>query len=39
VAHRLAKEAIARMNRPDIVPVDETVDDKRTISLGGTDSN
>ena len=37
VAHRLAKEAIARMNRPDIVPVDETVDDKRTISLGGTD--
>jgi len=25
------------MNRADIVPVDETVDDKRTISLGGTD--
>jgi glyoxylase-like metal-dependent hydrolase (beta-lactamase superfamily II) len=37
VAHRLAKEALTKMNRADIVPVDETVDDKRTISLGGTD--
>jgi glyoxylase-like metal-dependent hydrolase (beta-lactamase superfamily II) len=25
------------MNRADIVPVDEIVDDKRTISLGGVD--
>ena len=37
VAHRFAKNNIARMNRADIVPVDEIVDDKRTISLGGTD--
>jgi glyoxylase-like metal-dependent hydrolase (beta-lactamase superfamily II) len=37
VAHRLAKESLARMNRADIVPVDETVDDKRTITLGGTE--
>jgi glyoxylase-like metal-dependent hydrolase (beta-lactamase superfamily II) len=37
VAHRLAKDAIARMNRADIVPVDETVDDKHTITLGGTE--
>ena len=37
VAHRLAKESLARMNRADIVPVDETVDDMRTITLGGTE--
>jgi hypothetical protein len=37
VAHRFARNNIARMNRADIVPVDEIVDDKRTISLGGTD--
>jgi glyoxylase-like metal-dependent hydrolase (beta-lactamase superfamily II) len=37
VAHRIAKERLARMNRADIVPVDETVDDKRTLSLGGTE--
>src|SRR5437763_9083756 len=37
VAHRLAKDAIARMNRADIVTVDEIVDDKRTITLGGTE--
>src|ERR1700704_3427219 len=37
VAHRLAKDAIARMNRADIVPGDETVDEKRTITLGGTE--
>src|SRR3989454_2804564 len=27
VAHRIAKERLAQMNRADIVPVDETVDD------------
>jgi glyoxylase-like metal-dependent hydrolase (beta-lactamase superfamily II) len=37
VAHRIAKERLAQMNRADIVPVDETVDDKRTITLGGTE--
>ena len=37
VAHRLAKESLARMNRADIVPIDEAVDDKRTITLGGTE--
>jgi glyoxylase-like metal-dependent hydrolase (beta-lactamase superfamily II) len=37
VAHRNAKERLAQMNRGDIVPVDETVDDRRTLSLGGTD--
>jgi len=31
------RNAIAKMNRADIVPVDETVDDKRTITLGGTE--
>ncbi len=37
VAHRLAKERLTAMARPDIVIPDETVDDKRTISLGGTE--
>jgi glyoxylase-like metal-dependent hydrolase (beta-lactamase superfamily II) len=37
VAHRIAKERLAQMNRADIVPVDETVDDKRILTLGGTD--
>ena len=37
VAHRFAKGNIAQMKRADIVPVDEIVDDKRTLSLGGTD--
>ncbi len=37
VAHRLAKERLTAMARPDIVIPDEIVDDKRTISLGGTE--
>src|SRR5206468_4153263 len=37
VAHRFAKGNIAQMKRADIVPVDEIVEDKRTLSLGGTD--
>ncbi len=37
VAHRIAKERLAQMNRADIVPVDETVEDKRTLTLGGTE--
>jgi glyoxylase-like metal-dependent hydrolase (beta-lactamase superfamily II) len=37
VAHRIAKERLTQMARPDIVIPDETVDDARTISLGGTD--
>jgi len=37
VAQRFAKGNIAAMKRADIVPVDETFDDKRTISLGGVD--
>ena len=37
VAHKIAKDRLAQMNRPDIVPPDETVDDKRTITLGGTE--
>src|SRR5438132_13017475 len=37
VAHRFAKVNIAQMKRADIVPVDEIVEDKRTLSLGGTD--
>ena len=37
VAHRVAKDRLTQMARPDIVIPDETVDDKRTINLGGTD--
>src|SRR5207245_9530986 len=37
VAHRFAKGNIAQMKRADIVPVDEIVEDHRTLSLGGTD--
>jgi glyoxylase-like metal-dependent hydrolase (beta-lactamase superfamily II) len=36
VAHKRAKERLAELNFPDITPVDEAVDDKRTIELGGT---
>jgi glyoxylase-like metal-dependent hydrolase (beta-lactamase superfamily II) len=37
VAHRRAKERLAAINDPHTVLPDETVDDRRTISLGGTD--
>jgi glyoxylase-like metal-dependent hydrolase (beta-lactamase superfamily II) len=38
IAHRRAKERIADLKQTDIVVLpDETVDDKRTISLGGTE--
>jgi glyoxylase-like metal-dependent hydrolase (beta-lactamase superfamily II) len=37
VAHRLAKEHLARLANPDALVPDETVDDKRTITLGGTE--
>lgn len=37
VAHRFAKGNIAQMKRADIVPVDEIVEDQRTLSVGGTD--
>lgn len=36
VAHRRAKERLAALNDPHTVLPDETVDDKRTITLGGT---
>jgi glyoxylase-like metal-dependent hydrolase (beta-lactamase superfamily II) len=37
VAHRIAKERLAAMARPDIVLPDEIVEDRRTISLGGVE--
>jgi glyoxylase-like metal-dependent hydrolase (beta-lactamase superfamily II) len=37
VAHSKAKERLTAMARPDIVIPDETVDDKRTLALGGTE--
>src|SRR5215216_4344222 len=37
VAHRRAKERLEEMKRADIVIPDETVDDKRTLTLGGTE--
>jgi glyoxylase-like metal-dependent hydrolase (beta-lactamase superfamily II) len=37
VAHRIAKDRLAQMNRADIVPPDETVDDRRTLKLGNTE--
>jgi glyoxylase-like metal-dependent hydrolase (beta-lactamase superfamily II) len=37
VAHKVAKDRLTQMARPDIVIPDETVDDKRTITLGGTE--
>ena len=36
VAHKRAKERLAELNFADVTPVDETVDDKRSITLGGT---
>lgn len=36
IAHRNAKERLLKMKHPDVVIPDEVVDDKRTISLGGT---
>ena len=36
VAHRNAKAKIAHLNAPDVVVPDEVVDDKRSITLGGT---
>ncbi len=36
VAHRLAKERLTALKFPDVVIPDETVDGKRTITLGGT---
>ena len=36
IAHRLAKEHLTKLNNPDVVIPDETVDNKRVISLGGT---
>jgi len=36
VAHKRAKDRLAELNFPDVTPVDETVDDKRVIELGGT---
>ncbi|HEY0440860.1 MAG TPA: MBL fold metallo-hydrolase [Xanthobacteraceae bacterium] len=37
IAHTKAKERLAAMGRADIVLPDETVDDKRTLTLGGTE--
>lgn len=37
VAHRIAKERLTQLNRPDIVIPDEAVEDKRTLTLGGTE--
>ena len=37
VAHKLAKEHLARLANPDALVPDETVDDKKTITLGGTE--
>jgi len=37
VAHRFAKGNIAQMKRSDIVPVDEIVENQRTLSVGGID--
>src|SRR5262252_8003892 len=37
VAHRFAKGNIAQMKRADIVPVDEIVENQRTLSVGGID--
>ncbi len=36
VAHKRAKERLTELNFADITPVDEAVDGKRTIELGGT---
>ena len=36
VAHKRAKERLVELNFPDVTIPDETVDNKRTIELGGT---
>jgi glyoxylase-like metal-dependent hydrolase (beta-lactamase superfamily II) len=36
VSHKNAKDRIVEVNHPDVVVPDELVDDKRTITLGGT---
>src|ERR1700752_3670321 len=36
VAHKRAKERLAELNFADITPVDEAVDGKRSVELGGT---
>jgi glyoxylase-like metal-dependent hydrolase (beta-lactamase superfamily II) len=36
IAHKRAKERLAALKNADVVIPDETVDDKRTIKLGGT---
>jgi glyoxylase-like metal-dependent hydrolase (beta-lactamase superfamily II) len=36
IAHRRAKERLAALKYPDVVIPDQTVDDKKTIRLGGT---
>jgi glyoxylase-like metal-dependent hydrolase (beta-lactamase superfamily II) len=37
VAHRLAKERLEKLANPDVLVPDEVVDDKRVLSLGGTE--
>jgi glyoxylase-like metal-dependent hydrolase (beta-lactamase superfamily II) len=37
VAHKNAKDHLTRLANPDVPVPDETVDDKRTLTLGGTD--
>ena len=36
IAHKRAKERLAKLKAPDVVLPDETVDGRRTIKLGGT---
>src|SRR4051812_15116950 len=36
IAHKRAKERLAKLKAPDVVLPDETVDGKRTLKLGGT---
>jgi len=37
IAHRRAKEHLEELRHPDVVIPDEAVDDKRTLTLGGTE--
>jgi glyoxylase-like metal-dependent hydrolase (beta-lactamase superfamily II) len=37
IAHRIAKDRLTQMNRPDIIIPDETVDGTHTMKLGGTE--
>jgi glyoxylase-like metal-dependent hydrolase (beta-lactamase superfamily II) len=37
IAHKRAKEHLEQLRYPDVVIPDETVDDKRTLTLGGTE--